>query len=497
MRDLTLGEIKMTIGGDWVTPPGDRSDVVVRAVSTDTRSMIVGDLFVALKGPNFDGAKFLAVAQDLGAAALITSSLPENFSAKVPVIVVPDTLTALGRIARLNASGLRGCIIGIGGSNGKTTTRELMTAILGSRFCVLQNPANENNLVGVPQTLLRMHERHDFAIVEMGTNAPGEVARLADVVRPKCAVLTSISEEHLEGLGSIEGVLNEEAALLTALPRDGIAIVNFDDPRCVRAAQRASCRVVSYGTDRRCELFASDIRMNEHGTHFLLNGRHEFTLPLFGKHNVHNALAAISAGWISGIDISDMQRVLMEVEPVLRRLNYHNFGGVGVLDDSYNANPASTCAALSVLANFECKGQRVAVLGDMLELGASSERLHLEVGAYLAGLRNVDLIVAVGREMQALGDIVEESFLAGRPGSVWRYRDAADAAADLLRELKPNDLVLVKGSHGMAMNRVTEAIRVKFAPVRSIKPLRPTLREMPVGDPLPSRIYHAVAKQAG
>lgn len=494
MREMSVREIKLAIGGEWaVRPSADSSDsqraalLWARGVSTDTRTLVAGDVFFALTGPNFDGADFLEAAQRKGACALVTSRLPQGFAPAVPTIIVPDALVALGRLASASVQALKACVIGIGGSNGKTTTRELCFAVLNRRFTALQNHANENNLVGVPLTLLRLSEHHDFAVVELGTNTRGEVARLAEIAKPRCAVLTSISEEHLEGLGDLDGVLNEEAALLESLGRDGIAIVNFDDARCVRAATRACCRVVSFGTDDRCEIRASNVQMDRGGTHFTLNDRYEFDLPLLGEHNVLNALAAIAAGWVSGVDMRDMQAALREAEPAPHRLEYRQFGGVGVIDDSYNANPASMCAALKTLARFPCRGQRVAVLGDMLELGAHSERLHREVGAFATTVAP-DLVITVGEQANAIGDSLEEHFERAGHGAVWRCRDAGEAAAELMRELRDGDVVLLKGSHGMRLERITQALRLKFATTLPARVMRPTVREMPVGDALPETI---------
>lgn len=494
MREMSVKEIKLAMGGEWaLRPSADSSDsqraalLWARGISTDSRTLVAGDVFVALTGPNFDGASYLEAAQKRGACALVTQRLPQGFTPTVPTIIVPDTLVALGHLATASVQALKACVIGIGGSNGKTTTRELCFAVLNRRFTTLQNHANENNLIGVPLTLLRLSERHDFAVVELGTNQLGEVARLAAIAKPRCAVLTSISEEHLQGLGDLDGVLNEEAALLEALPRDGIAIVNFDDLRCVRAATRACCRIVSYGTDDRCEIRASNIQMDREGTHFTLNDRYEFDLPLLGRHNVLNALAAIATGWVSGVDMRDMQAALREAEPAPHRLEYRQFGGVGVIDDSYNANPASMCAALKTLAGFPCKGQRVAVLGDMLELGGHSERLHREVGAFATTVAP-DLVLTVGESTGVIADALEEHFENRGHGAVWRCRDAGEAAAELMRELGEGDIVLLKGSHGMKLERITQALRLKFATTVAVRSLRPTLRELPVGDALPDSI---------
>ncbi|MCB9894744.1 MAG: UDP-N-acetylmuramoyl-tripeptide--D-alanyl-D-alanine ligase [Planctomycetes bacterium] len=494
MHNMTVQDVRLAVGGEWIRRPdgadGSEADdssralpVKFGAVCTDTRKIVAGDVFIALKGDNFDGSEFLAQAQAKGARCLVTHRVPAGFVPSVPTILVKDSLKALGRLARGYRDMQRAVVVGITGSNGKTTTREMTSAILKRNFTVLQNTANENNRVGVPHTVLRLSDHHEFAVIEMGTSEPGEIAELARIAGPTCGVLTSVSESHLSGLGSLDGIIAEKGELLAALPSDGIAIVNFDDPRCVRAAERANCRVVGYGTDKRCELRAGDIRSNKFGTHFMLNGRHEFRLPLHGEHNALNALAAIAVGWVGGVSIAEMQIALRRIEPVGRRLEYRDFAGIGVLDDSYNANPASTCAALRTLGRFPCEGLRIAVLGDMLELGPDSERLHREV-AYLGTTQPVDLVVTVGKQMRALGEIYQEQFLANGKGCVWSFDSSEEAAGHLLEECRSGDLLLIKGSNGMKMNRIVDAFRKRYD-AESLMPLRPTRREHPVGDPLP------------
>jgi UDP-N-acetylmuramoyl-tripeptide--D-alanyl-D-alanine ligase len=494
MHNMTVQDVRLAVGGEWVRRPDDADGreaedsaralpATFGAVCTDTRRIVAGDVFIALKGDNFDGAEFLAQAQARGARCIVTHRVPAGFAAKVPTILVKDSLKALGRLARGYRDQQRAVVVGITGSNGKTTTREMTSAVLKRNFTVLQNCANENNRIGVPQTLLRLSDRHEFAVIEMGTSEPGEIAELARIGGPTCGVLTSISESHLNGLGDLDGVIAEKGELLAALPRDGIAIVNFDDPRCVRAAERANCRVVGYGTDKRCELRAGDVRSNRLGTHFMLNGRHEFRLPLHGEHNVLNALAAIAVGWVGGVNMNEMQLALRRIEPVGRRLEYREYAGIGMLDDSYNANPASTCAALRTLARFPCDGLRIAVLGDMLELGPNSDRLHREV-AYLGTTQPVDLVVTVGSRMRAVAEVYEEHFLQTGQGCVWRFDTAEEAAEQLLGECRANDLLLIKGSNGMKMNRIVDAFRKRYD-AESLMPIKPTRRERPVGDPLP------------
>jgi len=498
MHDTTIQEARLIVGGNWARRPdnaqGREAEDSARgvpqifgAVCTDSRKLVPGDLFVALKGERYDGAEFLAQAEQAGARAIITEGIPSGFEPRVPVILVASGLEALGRLARAHRERQKACVVGITGSNGKTTTRELAGAVLRQQFEVLQNTANENNRVGVPQTLLRLNDRHDFAIIEMGTSERGEIAALAGICTPQCAILTSIGASHLAGLGDLEGVMHEKSALLAALPRDGIAIVNYDDAWCVRAGESANCRVVSYGTDARCEIRAGDLRANRHGTHFTLNCKHEFRLPLHGLHNVSNALAAIALGWVSGVDVPAMILALRRVEPVPGRLHFAEFGGVGVLDDSYNANPASTLAALRTLADFPCTGQRIAVLGDMLELGRHSALLHAELGRQAAVL-DLDLVIAVGPEMNAAAEVLEAAMLRCGRGTVWRLPDSSAAAEAAAMEAREGDIVLVKGSHGMHMERVVQELRARNGALQPGLVLRATVRERPVGDPLPDTL---------
>ncbi len=458
MYELKLEEVLNVTEGKWLHKPSLLHSTV-QGISNDTRNLQAHDLYIALTGEHFDGHQFLPQAQEAGAlCALVQKSTPpppENF----PAILVPDTLYAMGELAQYQRKKFENLkLLAIGGSNGKTTTRTMLHAILDHCFPSLQNQKNHNNLIGVPQTLFQLKEHHRFAVVEIGTSLPGEIQRLTEIVSPDLGILTNISEEHLEGLGSIEGVIEEEAKLLEGLGSQGIAIINFDDPHSLCARKKATGRVVSYGFDKRCEIRASSFQNTSKGSRFLLNERYTFEIPFFGRHNVSNALAAIAAAWTQEIPIEAMQNALATIQPLPGRLEPFEVNGKIILNDTYNANPASMRASLKVLNDYQAQRYRIICLGDMFELGKEAESAHSILGWFIGATKQIDLMVAVGPLMHICGKRVEEF---GIP--VWYYEDASSAAAALVQEMETDDVLLVKGSRSMQMEKVVEAFLNSFS----------------------------------
>ena len=467
MLRLNLEEIRMIVGGRWVGGhrPAQSSHipvdvamtgVFVTGISNDSRTLVRGDLYVALHGERFDGHAFLKEAHTRGAVAALLSREDVAVPPELPCVLVSDTLVAMGDIARHYRASLPDTrIIAVAGSCGKTTTREMIAAVLSTVAPVHRNDKNHNNRVGVPQTIFGLETHHRFGVIEIGTSEPGEIAALTAIVQPDQAVMTCIDQEHLERLGSIEGVIVEEAELFRGMGEDGVAIINFDDANSLRARHSARCRVVSYGFDRRCEVRGGDIDTTTEGTEFRLNDRHRFRLNIFGRHNVSNALAAIAAGWVNGVPVEKMRDALERFRPVDMRSDVEQFLGVTVIDDCYNANPASMRAGLQTLSDMRGRQHRIACLGDMLELGATAEEAHVVLGWYVA-TRQVDLLVAVGPLMRIAGRRVEEY------GVEVRYfddpEDAGRAIADLV---EPRDAVLFKGSRGMHMDRALKSFKEK------------------------------------
>ncbi|MCU0647947.1 MAG: UDP-N-acetylmuramoyl-tripeptide--D-alanyl-D-alanine ligase [Gemmatimonadaceae bacterium] len=432
----------------------------VRAISTDTRSVQPGDCFVALRGETFDAHDFLAQAEAAGAAAVVVDRPQAATGLGIPAIVVPDTLRAYGTLAahwRTVWQGVPhgGVVIGVAGSNGKTSTKELLAAALGEAHVVHATRGNLNNLVGVPATLLAMRPDATVAVVEMGTNSPGEIARLAEIVRPDIAVITSIGEEHLEGLGSVEGVLREEADAATGaqcciIPADDVAMAE----RLTRAIRGRASRIVRAGLD------AGDVRaerwmIDAQGRGRLVIDGVEIALPVPGVHNLRNAMLVIAVAQALGVSLDQVARGVATMPQPAMRSSLAALGtrGALLLNDAYNANPPSTRAAIDLLGAVAggAARQRVAVLGTMRELGAHADALHEDVLRH-AIASPADVIVAVGDFAAAA------QRLAADPSRVLTA-DAPDAVWPLLApRLSPDAIILLKASRGVALERLVPAL---------------------------------------
>ncbi len=419
------------------------------AVSTDTRTLADGSLFVALAGERHDGHDYLHAAASAGAIGAVVTRVPDDAPHRLRYYVVPDTLRGLGALGRFARRRSRARICAVTGSNGKTTTKELLRAVLSTHAPVHATKGNLNNLVGVPLTLLALPADVGMAVIELGTNVPGEVGQLGGIVEPDAVVVTNVSEEHLEGHVDLDGVLREETAALPWLPADGIAVVP-DEPESVAARARAlapSVRVAGLGPGADADLRGSDIDVGSDGTvRFRWRGQ-SVSLGLRGRHNVRNALLAFALGEAWGIDAAAMIEAAADVTPPNMRSEVRRIGRMTVIVDCYNANPSSVRAAAQLLADMPRGDGRVAVLGTMRELGPTSARLHEETAHDVAGL-GIDLIVATGDFVDAF---------AGHAGSgdrLIRERDPLDAFAHLARRLRGGETVLLKGSRGVALERL-------------------------------------------
>ena len=429
-------------------------------VHTDSRSAQAGDLFVALPGERFDGHDFLDEVAKKGVVAVVIErtrkpgTLPE-----CAVIVVDNTRAALGQLAAAYRQEFTLPVIAVGGSNGKTTTKELIAAVLRQKLVTLWSEASFNNDIGVPMTLLRLDKTHEAAVLEVGTNHPGELAPLVKLVQPRHGVITNIGREHLEFFGDVAGVAREEGFLAELLPADGKLFVHGDNDWTAELAQRTRATVVRVGLADNNDWRVRSLRPDMKGATFRveapaaeLNG--EYRVNLLGRHQVVNALFALAVGAELGLNRVAMQRGLAECEPAKMRLQLWEAGGVRVLDDSYNANADSMLAALQVLLELPCKGRRVAVLGDMAELGAHSERAHAEVGRRAAE-SGVGQLFAVGRLAGVMAQAAREAGLK----RVIELADADAAAAALKTFLKAGDLVLLKASRSVRLERIATALR--------------------------------------
>ncbi len=441
----------------------------IRRLCSDSREVGPGDLFVAFKGDRFDGHEFAQQALRKGAigaliesASDVASSVQSWRGAPVPfVLAVPDALLAYQQLATYHRRRFQIPIVAVTGSNGKTTTKEMIARVLEERWNVLVTEGNLNNRIGVPQTLLRLAPRHEAAVVEMGVDHKGQTTRLAEIARPTIGLITNIGPDHLEFFGTMEVSAEAKGELLDLLDSDHAAVLNADDPYFGYLASRTRCRVVSFGLSPTALIRATDVRSDANGMSFRLTlpGRVRpmpVTLPAHGFHNLSNALAAAAVGYLCELSGAKIAQGLLDFRPATMRSQVERVGGITVINDCYNANPASMKAAVDVLAELGSGLRTVAVLGDMLELGFQSSALHLEIGAYVV-TRGISSLVTCG----ALGRaIAEGARTAGMSDNgIAEYSDAQQAVSHVLSIVHPDDIVLVKGSRGMKMEQIIDALR--------------------------------------
>lgn len=441
----------------------------IRRLCTDSREIRSGDLFIALKGERFDGHDFVDAALKKGAvgALIALSTGVESRYQQAPrrtlplLLGVPDPLVAFQQLAAHHRSRFRIPVVAVTGSNGKTTTKEMVAAILAERWRVLKTEGNLNNRIGVPQTLLRLNARHEAAVVEMGVDQKGQTARLAALARPTIGLITNIGPDHLEFFGSMDASAHAKGELLDFLPPEAAAVLNADDPYFDYLASRARCRVVSFGFSPGADVRASGLVPGRRGVAFTvtLPGRVRgvpAVLPAHGRHNVANALAACAVGYLCGLSGMMMARGLARFRPASMRTQVEMVAGIQIINDCYNANPASMKAAIDLLVELGAGKRTIAVLGDMLELGQASPSLHREVGAHLAQ-QGVSHLIACGPLSR---DIAEGALAAGLASDRIRETLDARAAAECLTALlAPGDVVLIKASRGMRLERVLAALR--------------------------------------
>ena len=436
--------------------------VPVAGVSIDSRTLQVGEAFFAIVGHRLDGHAFLGDAAARGAACVVVHTLPDEPPANIPLVLVEDTTRSLGRLAAWHRSRFSVPVVAITGSIGKTTVKELTAAVLATRGEVLRPASSFNNQWGLPLTLLRLGPEHRAAVVELGTNQAGEIATLAEIARPTVGVVTMVAAVHTEFLGSIDGVREEKAALVRALSPTGIAVLNADDPRVASMAREVKGRVVTFGRAAGATVrIADEPTDTDEGFGFTLEtgGRRQPVRVAFaGRHNVANALAAAAVGVALELPLEDIARGLAAARPVGGRGVWKRAGDVAILDDTYNASPASVRAALDTLAARRGGRRAIVVLGDMLELGALSEEAHREVGRQVAAL-GADEFVGLGRHAALAVEAARAAGLADAHHSA----TFDDTVAHLLKRLAPGDVVLVKGSRGMRMERVVDALVARLA----------------------------------
>jgi UDP-N-acetylmuramoyl-tripeptide--D-alanyl-D-alanine ligase len=461
LPQLNVSDIRKAAGA--IVAPGHREGKFL-GVSTDSRLIAKGNLFVALVGEHFDGHDFLKTAVQAGAAGVVIQrdrrEKVNGLPADVAVLSVEDTLKALGDIAHYWRMKFKVPVVAITGSSGKTTTKEMTAAILGQTKAVLKNEGNLNNLIGLPLTLFRLQARHEAVVLEMGTNRPGEIRRLAEIAEPDIGIVTNVGPAHLEGLKSLETIREEKGDLFSTMAGRGTAVINIDDPNLSHWEERWAGRKITFGIERPAEVCAEHItHEGEKGTIFTLvagKSSREITMATIGNHNVYNALAATAAARACGVPFDKICRGLMSFKPVAGRMEVYRLkNGAFLINDAYNANPASVGEALKTLRELKGESRSVVVLGDMLELGEASERLHGDIGRMI-GETGVAKVFLRG---QFAGAVAQGAMKKGlRNEQIHIELSPEEIAESLKRGLREGDWVLVKGSRRMKMEDIVQAI---------------------------------------
>jgi len=454
MRSLTGNEVRQAVRGRWLS----RDQIIpVLGVSINSRTAVPNDLFVAIRGDSFDGHDYLVDAAEKGCIAAIvdvSSPLPPELLARFPVgvIGVGDTRTALLDLGGYYRSVIPCTVVAVTGSNGKTTVKHMINHILSHRLKGRCSERNFNNDIGVPLTLLSAGGGDDYLICEIGTNAPGEISRLARAVRADVGVVTSIAPAHLEGLGSLEQIAVEKVSLFNWLENDKTAIANIDTPEFSKVLKGADARVIRFGNSVEADLRLTAYEQNGWSQKFQINNHQWVELGIPGRHNALNAIASIAACARFGFSQEDSAELLAEFRGVPMIMERLDFGSIKIINDAYNANPASMKAAIDVMSGIEAK-RKVVIVGDMLELGESAEAMHHEIGGVIAST-DIQLVIGVGQ----LGSIVARNASRGHCSGIefGEVQEVRDNIQDLVME---GDLVLLKGSRAMGLDRLVPDLR--------------------------------------
>ncbi len=447
-------DLAATLGETSQSPRMELSPAPFHAVVIDSRKVEPGDLFIALRGEHTDGHKFLGDAIARGATGLLTRLLPPDLPEGVAAFVVDDPLQALQRAATCWRRSMHVRVVGITGSVGKTTTREAITQLLRGSYATFESPRNFNSEIGLPLALLELGPEHDWAVLELGPYDLNEIRLLCKIAGPEIGVVTNVGPTHLERFGSLDAIEEAKGMLPESLAADGLAVLNADDDRTMAMRQRTRARVLSFGLSPDADVRATNVESRGlEGLRFDLEVKGETVhveTALAGAHHVMTALAAAAVALGAGLSVAQIRDGLETLRPGSRLVVRRAFSGATILDDTYNAAPLSVRAALDLLA--ETPGRHIAVLGDMLELGNEEETAHREIGAY--SVDRCDRLVAVGTRARGIAD---GAWDAGHQQIQW-YEDKEAAAAALRQEIGADDVVLVKASHGMALESIVEGL---------------------------------------
>lgn len=447
---MKVSEIVQACGGKLLC--GD-PETVITSFTTDSREVKKGTMFVPIQGERVDSHIYLEeVLAGEAAAAFTEKEIPEK---ERPVVLVSSAVKALQKVAEFYRKTFEIPIVGVTGSVGKTTSKEMIALTLSARMKVMKTQGNQNSQIGVPMTIFSLKKSDEAAVVEMGISMPGEMERIAKVVKPTMAVINNIGVTHIEYLKTQENILAEKFHIADYLPPNGIIFVNGDDPLLEKLSQeRRDLNIVTFGVNKACHWRAEELNSTEKGTFFVCvykGKRENVFVPAAGIHNVRNALVALAVADALEVPLEDAVRAIASYKPPKMRQEIFKIGDVQVIDDTYNASPDSVKAGLDILAGMETKGKRIAVLGDMFELGDYAAISHFEVGKY-AKEKEIDQLIAVGEMAEEMG----KGFGAD---NFWSFTENKSATEALIKNLQSGDIVLVKGSRGMKMDEIVAQIR--------------------------------------
>jgi len=455
MEVLSIEEIVNASKGMLINPV---RDLVVTGVSIDSRSVKQGDMFIALKGENFDGHDFIGKAIENGAALVVAHKQSEGCS--TPCVLVEDTAKALQDIAGYYRSKFKIPFVAVTGSAGKTTTKDMIASVLSEKFNVLKTEGNFNNAIGLPLTLFKLQCSHDIAVLEMGMNSLGEIRLLSDIVRQSVGVISNVGTAHIEKLGSRENILRAKLELFSYFNSAGTAVINGDNDM-LAAFDSEKYRILRYGLNKSNDIYAYEIKeKGEAGidfTVFMKGVPESFTVLLPGMHNVYNALSAIAVARLFGMEAEDIRKGLLRFRPSKMRMDIINLeSGVKLINDVYNANPESMKAAIDVLQSLKSNGRSICILGDMLELGDLSSKEHYEIGRYAAS-SGVDILIAVGSFSEDMKRGAQASGM--NSNNIYAFFAAEAVTESLDAIIKPFDTVLLKGSRRLKMEVLVDYLR--------------------------------------
>ncbi len=471
MENCKIRELIEAVSGKIIQ--GDQNCLIKR-ISIDSRTLISGDLFFAIIGPNFDGHDFIIKAFRKGAVGAVVckgaSTLLQNeqIEKNKIIIEVKDTLSALQDWSKHYKDKFKTFNICVTGSNGKTTTKEIIAHILSQEFPLLKTSGNYNNEIGIPLTLLQLDKSHKLLVAEMGMRGLGEIKILTNFIPPDLAVITNVGEAHIGLLGSKNNIFKAKTELLQSLDKEGITILNRDDPYFFKMSKIVKDKkLYTFGIENKSDIMACNVRMeSDKGMRFTLevqNGKsREIYFPLLGRHNIYNALAAAAAAFALGIELDLIEKGLSSFKPLDLHMQFSNFyNGIKIINDSYNASPLSVKSALETLAEVAQKNRKIAILGDMLELGEKADFYHREIGKEVAKL-SIDTLITVGQGGKIIAQSSKEEGMAEERIFSFEKNEKKNLSKKLLSLTKPGDFILLKGSREMKMEDILEFWRREY-----------------------------------